>query len=252
MDVLLSEKRFSDMQQPIIGSISAVTGYLRLTRAVGQRTDRGSDCISVDAYAWAEVEHDLIYKPLAGPLSGEEYAILDELNGLVLAGEIMLERLQEAGQSRVRSSGSHFKNHYELASYLAREAADPAHEEPIGSKEMGRVDVLSALLRRLAIDNSDDLVAHLHVLHDDYERRPLAEQVIDALIENDDAKYEMYRQVRARIDDTDDTDGEARQEMRHFLQAWRDLEGLIRDIGAPYVKQERTGPPYQLLTETAV
>ena len=53
---------------------------------------------SVLMHAWSEVEHDLIYKPLQGTLSKEELAILDELNGLVLAGEIALERLQAAGK----------------------------------------------------------------------------------------------------------------------------------------------------------
>lgn len=32
--------------------------------------------------------HDLVYKPLQGTLSDEELAILDELNGLVLAGKL--------------------------------------------------------------------------------------------------------------------------------------------------------------------
>lgn len=52
-------------------------------------------------HAWSEVEHDLVYKPLNGTLSEEELAILDELNGLVLAGEIALERLQIAGTARI-------------------------------------------------------------------------------------------------------------------------------------------------------
>ena len=55
-------------------------------------------------HAWSEVEHDLIYKPLQGTLSKEELAILDELNGLVLAGEIALERcrLQEMNGSAAK------------------------------------------------------------------------------------------------------------------------------------------------------
>ena len=47
---------------------------------------------------WAEVEHDLVYKPFSGELSYEECQILDELNGLVLAGEIALQRLQKECQ----------------------------------------------------------------------------------------------------------------------------------------------------------
>ena len=54
---------------------------------------------SLIMHAWSEVEHDLIYKPMQGTLSEEELSILDELNGLVLAGEIALERLQAAGNS---------------------------------------------------------------------------------------------------------------------------------------------------------
>ena len=33
---------------------------------------------SVLMHAWAEVEHDLVYKPQQGTLSEDEYAILDE------------------------------------------------------------------------------------------------------------------------------------------------------------------------------
>ncbi|HEY9785829.1 MAG TPA: hypothetical protein V6D17_10540, partial [Candidatus Obscuribacterales bacterium] len=55
---------------------------------------------SIIMNAWSEVEHDLIYKPKGGSISPEERAILDELNGAVLAGERILERLQEATQRR--------------------------------------------------------------------------------------------------------------------------------------------------------
>jgi ppGpp synthetase/RelA/SpoT-type nucleotidyltranferase len=51
-------------------------------------------------HAWSEVEHDLVYKPLDGDFSPEEYA-LDQLNGLVLAGEMALETLQKAQQARL-------------------------------------------------------------------------------------------------------------------------------------------------------
>ena len=54
---------------------------------------------SLIMHAWSEVEHDLIYKPMQGTLSEEELSILDELNGLVLAGEIALERLPEMSGS---------------------------------------------------------------------------------------------------------------------------------------------------------
>jgi ppGpp synthetase/RelA/SpoT-type nucleotidyltranferase len=65
-------------------------------------------------HAWSEVEHDLVYKPLQGSLSEDEYAILDELNGLVLAGEIALERLQRAGESRVSTSGREYRSNLDF------------------------------------------------------------------------------------------------------------------------------------------
>src|SRR5258708_4093057 len=56
---------------------------------------------SVLMHAWAEVEHDLVYKPLQGSLSEEELAILDLLNGMVLAREIALERLHNTSELRI-------------------------------------------------------------------------------------------------------------------------------------------------------
>src|SRR5690606_18152743 len=50
---------------------------------------------SVLMHAWSEVEHDLVYKPYSGNLSKEELSILDEINGMVLSGEIALERRSE-------------------------------------------------------------------------------------------------------------------------------------------------------------
>jgi ppGpp synthetase/RelA/SpoT-type nucleotidyltranferase len=73
---------------------------------------------SVLMHAWSEVEHDLVYKPMSGTLSSTEYALLDQLNGLVMAGEIALERLQGAARLRLNEADAPFNNHYELAAYI--------------------------------------------------------------------------------------------------------------------------------------
>lgn len=73
---------------------------------------------SVLMHAWAEVEHDLVYKNRTGLLSDSELAILDELNGLTLTGEIALERLQEARNKRIFAHEREFKNHFDLASFF--------------------------------------------------------------------------------------------------------------------------------------
>jgi hypothetical protein len=137
---------------------------------------------SVLMHAWSEVEHDLIYKPATGELSEDEYAILDELNGLVLAGEIALERLQRAVENRVAQHGATFSNHYELAAFLyeqmkSRSAAAKARE-PI----MGRVDVLLGLLRRAQLDNAEALRPYLEDLDGDNEARPIADQIAGRIL----------------------------------------------------------------------
>ncbi|MDJ1473378.1 RelA/SpoT domain-containing protein [Xanthocytophaga flava] len=55
---------------------------------------------SVLMHAWSEVEHDLVYKPFSGDLTLTELALLDQINGLVLTGEIALELLQKAMAER--------------------------------------------------------------------------------------------------------------------------------------------------------
>ncbi len=102
---------------------------------------------SVLMHAWAEVEHDLVYKSsTSSKLSQDEYAILDELNGLMHAGEIALERLQRAVKRRLNFELKPFANHYELSSFLydyVRLACPKDHLE----QEIGRTDILFQFLQ---------------------------------------------------------------------------------------------------------
>ncbi|MHB1105930.1 MAG: GTP pyrophosphokinase [Lutibacter sp.] len=72
---------------------------------------------SVLMHAWSEVEHDLVYKPFSGDLSEDELAILDEINGLVLTGEIALERLQKAITTRTEKQ-EEITDKYELTNIM--------------------------------------------------------------------------------------------------------------------------------------
>jgi ppGpp synthetase/RelA/SpoT-type nucleotidyltranferase len=72
---------------------------------------------SVLMHAWSEVEHDLVYKPFSGDLSEDELAILDEINGLVLTGEIALERLQKAITERTAKQ-EEISDKYELTNIM--------------------------------------------------------------------------------------------------------------------------------------
>ena len=152
---------------------------------------------SVLMHAWSEVEHDLVYKPLQGGLSEEEYAVLDELNGLVLAGEIALERLQHAGEHRASTKGREFASHYDLAAALLELAHETLGATALTEREIGRVDLLFLLLMHDDINTPEALTPYLDALHDDFEKRPLAEQVIDQLLAESPERYATFARLRA-------------------------------------------------------
>lgn len=186
---------------------------------------------SVLMHAWAEVEHDLAYKPLTGDLSEDENAILDELNGLVLAGEIALERLQKAGEVRVNASERKITNHNELAVFLLGQAADLT-SEPVNEAGLGRVDLLFELMVELGIDTPEALAPYLDALHGNLEARPLAEQVIDALISEDKSRYDIYSRISERrraVPYEESKEDSAYRKFGLFVTRWVELEQLLRD-----------------------
>lgn len=111
-------------------------------------------------HAWAEVEHDLAYKPQIGRLSEEEFNILDELNGLVLSGEIALERLQKAFKHRIAINEQQFNNHYELAALIRERTNGSLTSE----HTMGRVDILLRFLQKIGMDNPGKIRPYLNTL----------------------------------------------------------------------------------------
>jgi ppGpp synthetase/RelA/SpoT-type nucleotidyltranferase len=190
---------------------------------------------SVLMHAWAEVEHDLVYKPLQGELSVDEYAVLDELNGLVLAGELALERLQRAGESRVAARDRVFRNHFDLAAHLLAEAGNVLNAPPL-PPSLGRVDLLFDFLQRLNLLKPEQLAPYIAALHGDLEQRPLSEQIVDQLLKEDSTRYRTFdevRQIRPSSDDlsfaTSGTviDPVVHQAFGNFMQAWIEFEKAL-------------------------
>ncbi|MFC8675078.1 hypothetical protein ACFUEN_20660 [Streptomyces griseorubiginosus] len=201
---------------------------------------------SVLMHAWSEVQHDLTYKQMAGDLSSEEHSILDQLNGLVLAGEISLRLLQEAGEARVARTGANFLNHYELAAHLLRHAND-ALAEPVGDSGLGKVDDLFALLKRLNMTTPADLAKYLESLHGAVAERPLAEQVVDALLAEDSARYGIYNEIRSASNsphlDSSDAARDTANAMLEFLHDWVDLETTLNDLAQQSGVSRRSAMP---------
>lgn len=190
---------------------------------------------SVLMHAWSEVEHDLVYKPLSGAVSGDELQILDGLNGIVLSGEVFLERLQAAFEARVSQSGTTFSNQYELAAFLydhlrttiaAGEASEPA---------MGRVDVLFRLLQIAELARPDPLLPYLENLDAETERRPLADQVVDRILAARSDLYDEYIEMRRALGSSSrltgvGTSAPSPEIVGSFLHKWIVLERFSRAL----------------------
>ncbi len=130
---------------------------------------------SVLMTAWSQVAHDLTYKPLNGGLSDTEEALLDQLNGLVLAGETALEQLHAAMRARLRRTDAPFANPYELSAWLARTRRKASRS----ADNLGRVDRLFALLRELNLLRPSAL--HGFMPHLD-ETGPVAERLVERIL----------------------------------------------------------------------
>ena len=191
---------------------------------------------SVLMHAWSEVEHDLVYKPCQGKLSEDEYAILDQLNGMVMAGEIALEQLQRAGDARISARGRPFANHYDLAAHLISALRELAAAAAV-QEGLGRVDLLYKLLVRLGSASPEKLARYLEALHPNLEHRPIAEQIIDQLLSEDPARYSMYEDLRAMQpiaaispDASEPITLDVHEAIGIFLRSWIELEHIIRDL----------------------
>lgn len=190
---------------------------------------------SVLMHAWSEVEHDLVYKPLQGTLSDEELAILDELNGLVLAGEIALERLQEAGNARIRSKNATLSSQYELASYLYNYLSNNFRPEDIELR-MGNIELLYRLITSLKMNSVREVEPVLKSVKFEKDRRNISQQIIDQIITGNEKRYKTYQELRPAGTDVNSPAGQA---VAYFFSQWIPLEQHLNRIackGAPRQK----------------
>lgn len=199
---------------------------------------------SVLMHSWSEVEHDLVYKPLQGSLSEDEYAILDELNGLVLAGEIALERLQRAVEARVTQEGSKFSSHFELASFLIKSAAPILKAGPTESA-LGRVDTLFELLTKLSINTPEQIRPLVASLHGEVEKRSISDQIVDQVVASDERKYRTYVDIRRKHEHEslfkNDFNRTSSEVFGEFMKQWVEFEKTLLEASRA---QGREGNEY--------
>lgn len=211
---------------------------------------------SLFMHAWAEVEHDLIYKPFQGRLSEAEYALLDQANGLAYSGEIALEQLQAAMRQRLagglRRSPSedqqNFQNHYELASFVhtALKLSDS------GEFRMGRADILLQLLRLCNLDRSEALASLLESMPVPSTKRSIVDQIAEHVFARTSNPAERGRLVEV-WQEMRDSDNPTEEEIspaeraalatwgarERFESHWRNIEAALLNVLATLDEDRR-------------
>lgn len=177
---------------------------------------------SVLMHAWSEVEHDLIYKPLSGELSEDEHAILDEINGLALAGEIALERLQKAVKRRVGKSENRFNNQYELTVYLKDHLQERIQDSPM---VIGRADILFRFLQLVDLDRPGKLDKFISELNTTDNQNTISGQIVELILASNPELRKQYEQAKQEVDTR-----RLNQVSLKFLSQWMALETILRFI----------------------
>lgn len=179
-------------------------------------------------HAWAEVEHDMTYKPKVGSLSDEENRILDELNGMVLSGEIALERLQKAFNQRISKIQHSFNNHFELAA-LIREKIKM--DLPYNTY-MGRADILHRFLQKIDMDKPKDIFVYIEAAGNLKQTRTIVRKMVDLILEDYpeyynsyiDAKYEVYGITAHLAEESLAFIQRDNSKLYEFVELWGEME----------------------------
>lgn len=196
---------------------------------------------SVLMHAWAEVEHDLVYKPLAGTLSESEYMLLDQINGLVLAGELALVQLQAAQRDRLRHNDTiQFSNHYDLAAFLF-DHAQRRFQTAASPEMLGSVDILFDFLTRAALLEPAMLEPYLEMVAPDLDQRPLVNQIVESMLRVRPELYPQYeasRESKGSVEPPIAQDGpvhrpDAAKVVHEFISNWVELERLLMSAAQP-------------------
>lgn len=170
--------------------------------------DKNKDCAnyiieiqvaSILMHAWAEVNHDLAYKPSSGELSKQESSILDGLNGLVLTGEVLLEQLQSAFQERVAHQKEPFANQYELAVFVSERLKKSRGEVSFIYKE--DFGLLLNVLYELSQDAPDYVDDLLNNMDKDIYSIAVSHQVFGVIFERNINHFDIFYDLAVNDDD---------------------------------------------------
>jgi len=111
---------------------------------------------SLVIHAWAEIEHDVWYKPAFREMNDEHrqrtQRLLDALNGHMMTAGLLLDQLDQQYQQRITQLKNRFERTYELKKFLH----DRVHKTYWGKGEL-RLSMLRRFLNALGKDTEEAL-----------------------------------------------------------------------------------------------
>lgn len=187
---------------------------------------------SVLMHAWSEVEHDLAYKEMTGAVSRDEYECLDEINGLVIAGEIALNRLHRLSQQRMHGQ-KRVDNVFLLKQYLEDwlEARLPDQREPGKTSPdiYGNMNLLFDLYRRKDMLTREKVDKELKRI----EKMDLnsVDEVVFWLTEHFKGNNpKLFSDAVLGIVAQNPAEDAVNKQLGNFLRNWNKLEDRLRKI----------------------
>lgn len=178
---------------------------------------------SVLMHAWSEVEHDMVYKPFSGELSKEEQAILDEINGLVLSGEIALERLHKAMSERIKTK-KEIKDNYELTNLIINNLS----KDWLTKTKLGDIQVLNNYLtnvsRKISATKINDYMNKINTdIKESVSDQLLNMVIFDSYANNKNIMQSYFKSMGSSEKNASD--------FEKFVRCWIILEKAHRHLG---------------------
>ena len=174
-----------------------------------------------------------MYKPINGGLSVDEYEILDELNGLVLAGELALKRLQKAVKERVGEGESAFSNHYELAAFIYDRIAAIYPQFNMDTIVMGRADMMYKFIKNAGFNTPKWVEQYIRMINPENHNVTVIEQMINKMLERDIKLYKVLIKSKSEVNRNpySNSDEEFQKDynkaVSYFVDKWADLQYVM-------------------------
>lgn len=186
---------------------------------------------SVLMHAWAEVEHDILYKSHCGEASSEEKRILDVLNGLVLTGENLLEELQDSYHSRISQEKGVLATEDDLRNFIVENSL--ASDVTIITKDLllGELGVLLRFARLLEIDNVGSMMSYVDNVDFRSDVYTICDQIIERVVAANKNSFHLYKKAyQSGPGGTQNTQGKPALVNVEFTKLWTALEKFGREF----------------------